>query len=64
MTADVDDVVHASRDLVIAVLVPDGSVSGEVEAAEWVVVSRKEAIVMIVYGSRHPGPEANEISGQ
>lgn len=56
VTANVDDVVHPSRDLVIAVSVPDSPITSEIEAAEWVIISRKETVVMTVNCSRHPGP--------
>ena len=56
MALDVDDIVHPSRDFVMAVLVPVGPVSGEVGAGIRPIVRVQELVVVAVDGPSHGGP--------
>ena len=56
MAANVDDIIHPASNLVVAVAMPDRSITGKIEAAEGPIISFQETAVGSVYCARHSRP--------
>ena len=66
VTGDVDDVVHAAGDPVVAVLITPAAVAGEVDAGELDEVGLLEALGIAVHAAHHarPGPLHAEVAAR
>ena len=60
MAGDVQDIIHAASDPVVAVQVPAAAVSGEIETGELAEIGIGEPFVVAVNRARLAGPRAGE----